>query len=54
MFVMHKVNVTELRNHLPDYLAKAGSGQTLDSSRGRIVARLSPTERTENYGEETG
>jgi len=42
---MQKVNNTELRNHLPDYLAKAGSGQTLViTSRGRIVARLSPPE----------
>jgi len=42
---MQKVNITELRNHLPDYLAKAVSGQTLViTSRGRIVARLSPPE----------
>jgi len=42
---MRKVNVTELRSHLPDYLAKASSGQTLViTSRGRIVARLFPPE----------
>ena len=40
---MQKVNVTELRNHLPDYLAKAGSGQTLViTSNGATMSELKP------------
>jgi prevent-host-death family protein len=39
---MHQVNVSELRDHLPEYLARAESGEEiLVTRRGRIVARLS-------------
>lgn len=39
---MHEVNVSELRNHLPEYLARAESGEEiLVTRRGRVVARLS-------------
>ena len=42
---MKRVNLTELRNHLPGYLAKVRSGEEiLITSRGRAVARLLPVE----------
>ncbi len=40
---MEKVNVTELREHLPSYLAKVDAGEELViTSRGRVIARLVP------------
>jgi prevent-host-death family protein len=40
---MHEVNVSELRNRLPEYLALAEAGEDiLVTRRGRVVARLSP------------
>ena len=40
---MVEVNVTELRSHLPEYLSKANSGETvLVTSRGKVVARILP------------
>jgi prevent-host-death family protein len=39
---MHEVNVSELRNHLPEYLARAELGEEiLVTRRGRVIARLS-------------
>lgn len=39
---MQQVNISELRNHLPEYLARAESGEEiLVTRRGRVVARLS-------------
>lgn len=39
---MSEVNVSELRNHLPEYLARAESGEEiLVTRRGRVIARLS-------------
>jgi len=40
---MINVNVTELRNHLPEYLKKVKSGEELAvTSRGKVIARLVP------------
>jgi prevent-host-death family protein len=40
---MLNVNVTELRNHLPDYLKKVKSGEEVAvTSRGKVIARLVP------------
>lgn len=40
---MKTVKSTELRDHLAEYLARAGEGEELAiTSRGRIVARLVP------------
>jgi prevent-host-death family protein len=40
---MINVNVTELRNHLPDYLNKVKSGEEVAvTSRGKVIARLVP------------
>ena len=40
---MQEVNVSELRNHLPEYLSRAESGEEiLVTRRGRVIARLSP------------
>jgi len=39
---MREVNVSELRSHLPEYLARAESGEEiLVTRRGRVIARLS-------------
>lgn len=44
---MHEVNVSELRNHLPQYLARAESGEEiLVTRRGRVIARLSAARDT--------
>lgn len=40
---MLRVNVTELRNHLPSYLVKVKSGEEVAiTSRGKVIARLVP------------
>jgi prevent-host-death family protein len=40
---MITVNVTALRNHLPEYLGKVRAGQEVAvTSRGRVVARIVP------------
>lgn len=40
---MIRVNVTELRNHLPAYLGKVKSGEEVAvTSRGKVIARLVP------------
>ena len=40
---MIEVNVTEFRNHLPDYLGRVKKGEeVLLTSRGKVVARVSP------------
>lgn len=40
---MEKVNVTELRDHLPDFLERAHVGEELAiTSRGKVIARLMP------------
>ena len=40
---MLNVNVTELRNHLPDYLKKVKAGEEVAvTSRGKVIARLVP------------
>jgi len=44
---MQEVNVSELRNHLPEYLTRAESGEEILVTRhGRVVARLSPAAGT--------
>lgn len=44
---MREVNVSELRNHLPEYLSRAESGEEiLVTRRGRVIARLSPAQDT--------
>jgi prevent-host-death family protein len=44
---MQEVNVSELRNRLPEYLARAESGEEiLVTRRGRVVARLSAAQDT--------
>ena len=44
---MQEVNVSELRNHLPEYLARAESGEEiLVTRRGRVIARLSAARDT--------
>ena len=36
-----EVNVTELRQNLPSYLAEAGRGRTIEvTSHGRVIARI--------------
>ena len=47
---MQEVNVSELRSHLPEYLARAELGEEiLVTRRGRVIARLSAAQdhRTE-------
>lgn len=40
---MIKVNVTELRNHLPAYLGRVKTGEEVAvTSRGKVIARLVP------------
>ncbi|KAF0221923.1 MAG: prevent-host-death family [Geobacteraceae bacterium] len=40
---MIEVNVTEFRNHLPEYLGQVKKGEDIFlTSRGRIVARVMP------------
>lgn len=42
---MESVNISELRNHLPRYLARVEAGeQLLVTRRGRVVARISGVE----------
>ena len=39
--LMHEVNVSELRSHLPEYLARIEAGEEiLVTRRGRVIARL--------------
>lgn len=41
--IMHAVNVTELRNHLPKYLSDASKGnEILVTSHGHVIARILP------------
>lgn len=40
---MIRVNVTELRNHLPAYLGRVKTGEEVAvTSRGKVIARLVP------------
>ena len=40
---MLEVNVTEFRNHLPEYLGKVKSGEeVLVTLRGKVIARIMP------------
>lgn len=40
---MREINVTELRNHLPQYLSNAQNGmEILVTSHGRVIARILP------------
>jgi len=40
---MQEVNVTELRSHLPEYLATAHKGtEILVTSHGKVIARILP------------
>ncbi len=44
---MQTVNVTEFRQHLPNYLNRVQMGEEVAiSNRGKIVARLVPDEQT--------
>ncbi len=39
----NEVNVTELRQNLPAYLAEVGKGREIEvTSRGRVIARIVP------------
>jgi len=41
--VMIEVNVTEFRNHLPEYLGQVKKGEDIFlTSRGKVVARVTP------------
>ena len=40
---MAKVNITELRQNLPAYIARAREGETVEVTvRGRVIARIVP------------
>ena len=40
---MHQINVTEFRQHLPEFLKRVRRGEELQiTSRGKIIARLVP------------
>lgn len=40
---MNSINVTDLRNHLPDYLKKVKAGEEVTVTwRGKIIARIVP------------
>jgi len=40
---MAKVNVTELRQNLPDYLARVRAGEAVEVTvRGKVIARIVP------------
>ena len=42
---MPKVNITELRQNLPTYLARVQKGEALEVTvRGRVIARIVPEE----------
>lgn len=42
---MAKVNITELRQNLPAYVARVRDGETLEVTvRGRVIARIVPEE----------
>lgn len=42
---MAKVNITELRQNLPTYVARVRDGETLEVTvRGRVIARIVPEE----------
>jgi prevent-host-death family protein len=42
---MAKVNITELRQNLPAYIARVREGETLEVTvRGRVIARIVPEE----------
>jgi len=42
---MPKVNITELRQNLPTYLARVKAGDTVEVTvRGRVIARIVPEE----------
>jgi prevent-host-death family protein len=44
---MPEVNISELRNHLPQYLSRVEAGEEiLVIRRGRVVARLAPARDT--------
>jgi len=43
---MHTVNVTELRQHLPDYLKQVQEGEEIAiTSHGKTIARLVPNQQ---------
>lgn len=40
---MHETNVSDLRNHLPEYLSRAEAGEeVLVTRRGRVIAHIVP------------
>ena len=46
---MSEVNVTELRQHLPDYLAEVRKGKELKITvRGKVIARIVPERGVKN------
>lgn len=50
---MREVNVTELRNHLPKYLASVEEGkEILITSHGRVIARILPPVDTKGEARE--
>lgn len=41
--LMHQVNITELRKHLPNYLKQVSLGEEIQiTSHGKVIARLIP------------
>ena len=41
---MSEVNITELRQNLPDYLAEVRKGKVLNRAHGKVIARIVPKE----------
>ncbi len=40
---MHRINITELRKHLPNYLKQVSRGEEIQiTSHGKVIARLIP------------
>lgn len=47
---MHAVNITELRNHLPEYLSRVHDGTEISiTSHGRVIARIVPPIDIKNH-----
>ncbi len=50
---MEKINVTQLRQHLPDYLKKVSRGVSLQiTNHGKVIARLMPEKEQSQAAQE--
>ena len=50
---MSQVNVTELRNHLPNYLKRVAKGETIEiTTHGKVVARIVPEQNKQLAAEQ--